>query len=475
MGTGKRKYQYLQLADELELKIAGGSFRAGEKLPSLRNTHKSTGLSISTVSQAYAELENRGAVEPREKSGFFVRPRLHDILPPITFKRYKPAPTKVSLNILADSIYKALHEPGMVPFGAAVPAMELLPRRQLASSFRSVVGQYSKDFNYGPPSGVGELKRQIVKRAIAYDQRIAEEEIIISNGCMDAIHLCLLAVAKPGDTILVESPTFNCYLQLIEDLNMFALEMPTDPGQGIDLKALVGAIDTHNVTACIVCPNFHNPLGYVMPDAAKKQLVTILGDRNIPIIEDDIYGDLYFGDVRPFPLKKLDRRGMVLYCSSFSKTLAPDLRVGWLLPGRYISQVQRIKFNTVIASSRLNQLVIADYLQNSSFDRHLRRLRTALKNQATNMAIAIKNYFPEGTRISTPQGGYVIWVELPENIDSLKLFHKAKENKIFFFPGTICSSTRKYKNCMRMSFGHPWSEVLEEGVKKLGRLISSLA
>jgi len=475
MAKSGHRYQYLKLADDIESRINSGSFRAGDKLPSLRNLHTRTGLSISTVYQAYMELENRGAVEPREKSGYFVKPRFQHILPPLEMKTLKPRPQKVGVNLLTESIHEAINDPDMLPFGAAVPSMDLLPLSQLATSLRSVSTRYmkKKEMNYGNPTGAPELKREIVKRALGYQENIDEDEVVATNGCMDAIHLCLRAVAKPGDTILVESPTFTCYLQLIEDLNMLALEVPTDPEKGLDLDLVRTAIDRHDVKACIVCPSFQNPLGFEMPVAAKKELVELFGEKDIPIIEDDIYGDLYFGSSRPRTLKSFDQKGKVLYCSSFSKTLAPDLRVGWTLPGRYLKKVQRIKFNTVIASPKFNQLIVADFLHNNGYERHLRRLRNALINQVGNMSLAISRYFPQGTKISSPRGGYVLWVELPEGVDGLALFYKAKQNGIFIIPGVICTSTDRYGNCIRISCGQPWNDRWAAGIKKLGKLISA--
>ena len=294
---------------------------------------------------------------------------------------------------------------------------------------------------------------------------------LVSAGWVAVIHLCLRAVAKPGDTILVESPTFTCYLQLIEDLNMLAFEVPTDPEKGLDLDLVREAVNRHAVKACLVCPSFQNPLGFAMPVAAKKELVELLAARDIPIIEDDIYGDLYFGPSRPRTLKSFDEKGLVLYCSSFSKTLAPDLRVGWTLPGRFLKKVKRLKFNTVIASSKFNQLIVADYLHHGGYERHLRRLRHALMNQTGNMALAISREFPPGTRISSPRGGYVLWVELPEGVDGLKLFYEARTNGIFIIPGLICTSTDRYANCIRISCGHPWHERWGAGIKKLGELV----
>ena len=292
---------------------------------------------------------------------------------------------------------------------------------------------------------------------------------------MDAIQLCLRAVASPGDIIVTESPTFPCYLQLIEDLGMLSLEVPTSPQSGIDIDALEKAIGTHKVSACILNPHFHNPLGFFMPPDRQEQLVEMLAKKKIPAIEDDIYGDLYFSSTRPHTLKSLDREGLVLYCSSFSKTLASDLRIGWTMPGRFSHKVKRLKFNSTITSPKLNQLIIADFLQSGHYERHLRLFRNALKKQMTNTALAIAEHFPNETKLTAPEGGFILWVTLNKKVDALHLFHTAKREKIFIIPGTICSSTGRFANCLRISCGHPWNDKMEEGMHKLGQLIHSLS
>ncbi len=468
-------FRYVGLADEIERKIENGGLQAGEKLPSLRDLHTNTGLSLSTVYNAYIELEKRGMVEARPKSGFYIRPSLDAILPLPKMKGPSEGPQKVSVNALVEFILESAADPDLLPFGTAVASPELLPVNALAGTMRSVSSRYFRDadIGYGPPTGSPLLKRQIARRSIGFHPQTKEEDILITAGCMEAIHLCLRAVSRPGDTVLVESPTFVCYLQLIEDLNMYALELPTDPRTGIDLPSVKQAIDRNRVSACILNPNFQNPLGFEMPDAAKQELVTMMARRNIPIIEDDIYGDLYFGASRPRTLKSYDRKGMVLYCSSFSKTLAPDLRVGWTLPGRFMAQVKRLKINSSMTTTKLNQLIIASFLQEGAYDRHLRRLRKNVKNQMANTAQAIARYFPSRTKLTAPKGGFVLWVELDKGIDGMKVFQQAKENKIFIAPGIICSGTSKYRNCIRISCGYPWNEKMNNGIRTLGEIVTS--
>lgn len=475
-------FRYQQLAAELEEKINSGQYKAGERMPSLRDLHNRTGLSITTVAQAYGELESRGMVEPREKSGYFVRPLVRHLLPlPQSEQHAVARPRKVTVNSLAESILSAIHDREMLPFGAALPDCSLLPVRQLSASARTVAGHYFAHggLQYGPADGVDVLKRQIAARSIGFNAGLAAEDIVVTNGCLDAIQLCLRAVARPGDIVITESPTFTCYLQLIEQLGLLALEIPASPRSGIDLHLLEealfnGAWRRNRVAACLFNPTFHNPLGFEMPVERKRALVEMLAAHHIPLIEDDVYGELHFGPVRPTPLKCFDSRGLVLYCSSYSKTLAPDFRVGWIVAGRFREQIVRLKFNSSIAQGKLPQLVVADFLESGQYDRHLRRLRAALNHQVSSTARAIAHYFPDGTKLTAPCGGFILWVELAQNVDGVELFHLAKEEKIFIIPGAIASSTGGYTNCIRISCGTPWNAQMEDGLRRLGELVARL-
>lgn len=470
------EYQYLRLANDLERKIRTGNFKAGEKLPSLRNLRAQTGKSISTIYQAYNELEDRGVVEVREKSGFYVKPLLDKVLPRPIREQVVIKPHQVTINSHSTMLQQYVNNPDMLPLGTAIPSPELLPLKHLAREVRSAAGGYMTGdmIGYGHPTGISKLRTELAKRSVGYFSRERGEEIIVTSGCMDAIDLCLRAVAREGDVILIESPTFLCYLQLIEDLNMKALEVPVDSDTGFEMDQLEQVLSAHNVCAALLNANFHNPLGYVMSNADKKQLVEIITGRGIPLIEDDIYGDLYFTETRPVPLKSFDKNGLVLYCSSFTKSLAPDLRVGWTIPGRFKEKVKRIKFNSTVVSSQLNQEVAARFLATGAYERHLRKMRNSLKKQAANMVMAVARYFPEGTRISAPQGGICLWVELDKSVNSLELFEWASKENIAIVPGNLCSVTDRFSHCIRLNYGYPWSERLEAGVKTLGNMIHEL-
>jgi DNA-binding transcriptional MocR family regulator len=469
-------FRYILLADEIESKITGGDYKAGEKLPSLRKLHQQLGLSISTVYQAYIELEKRGAIESRLKSGFYVKALLHKMLPQPRLTGQKAIRKKVTVNSLAIEVLDSLHDDEILQLGAAVPAVDLMPVKQLSRLIKSIPARKFEDFliNYERPAGTAILRRQIAKRMLTGIKGVKPEDIITTNGCMDAVGLCLRAIAKPGDTILVESPTFHCFLQLIEDLGMFALEVPSDPVVGVNPEALKKALREHDVKSCLFIPNFQNPLGSLIPVQQKKELVDLLNRKNIPIIEDDIYGDLYFEKTRPPSLRSFDRKGMVLYCSSFSKTLSPGLRVGWTIPGRFVDTVKRLKLNTCLATPELNQFAVAEFIKTGSYDRHLRKLRNALKNQMSNTLRAIARYFPKGTKVNVPKGGIVLWVQLNPSVNGMDVYHEALKRKISILPGAICSVSKKYKNYIRLSCGHPWSDRLEKGFRDLGAIIQRL-
>lgn len=469
-------FRYARLADDLEVKVRDGVYRSGEKMPSLRKLHGQTGLSITTVYQAYIELEKRGVVVPRQKSGYYVKPLLGRILPPPEAQKLRPVPKKVTMNTLAYSIVEDMGNPEVLQLGGSVVMPELLPFKPLTRCLRSETMESMKRslMRYEKPYGNAELKRQIAKRMVGQARQSITDEMVITSGCIEAVSLCLQAVGEAGDTVVVESPTYPWFLQLIEDQNKFALEIPTDPQTGIDLEQLEKAVQKNAVAACLLVPNFHNPLGFEMPKEKKKALIKMMGKKDIPIIEDNIHGELYFGKSRPTTLKSMDRKGLVLHCASFSKTLSPGLRVGWTLPGRFTERVKRFKMNSTIASPTLNQQVVAQFLKTGAFDRHLRRLRTALKNQITNTALAIARHFPAGTRITAPQGGLTLWVELDKKVDGLKVFQEARKKKISIFPGIICSTTGRYRNFIRISCGYPWSQAVEAGIVTLAGIIKKM-
>jgi DNA-binding transcriptional MocR family regulator len=303
---------------------------------------------------------------------------------------------------------------------------------------------------------------------------LAPEELVTTLGASEALSLALRAITSPGDTVAVETPTYFGIWQLLASLELNVLEIPVHPSEGLDLEVLESVLDAHEPAAVIATPNFNNPLGCLMSDERKAAMARLLASRETPLIEDNIYGELQFEGPPPRPVKSFDTGGRVLLCGSLSKTLAPGYRIGWLAPGRYMAQVQALQRTHSIALPTLPQLAVADFLRSGGYDRHLRRLRRTLAVQVERMRAAVAEHFPAETRISRPQGGLVLWVELPTEIDTVELHEAAMTRGISFAPGMLFSARSRFRRCLRLSCGMPWSPQLNQAVATLGRLAKSM-
>jgi DNA-binding transcriptional MocR family regulator len=429
-------------------------------------------LSISTVYRAYTELEAMGLVEARPKSGYYVSSAVLDPLEPPAVRKKPSLPRKVTLTDMVPSIVAAMNDPDMLPFGSSSIAPDLLPYKTIARILKSFTAQEVKtQLGYTLSEGVYELRRQLARRMLGGMDGVVAEDIVITNGCSEALTLALKATVKPGDAIAVESPTHFGLLQLLNELGVLIVEVPTDPQKGLLVEELEKVLTRHPIKACVVIPNFHNPLGALMPDTAKKEMVALLNRHSIPLIEDSIYAELHYGSQRPAPLKIYDRKDLVITCSSFSKTLVPGFRIGWILPGpRFLKKVRRLKASINVSSATLNQNILANYLAGNSYERHLRTLRQKLKNQTLNAVRAISANFPSPTRMAVPRGGALLWVQLPDGLDSNALYLKALSHGISILPGTACSMSGQFNNCIRIGCGFPFTEKMEKGIETLGQL-----
>ncbi|HEY6167933.1 MAG TPA: PLP-dependent aminotransferase family protein, partial [Verrucomicrobiae bacterium] len=367
---------YRQVALRLAELIEHGTLRAGERVPSMRRLSTQEKISIATVTQAYRLLESQGWLEARPQSGYYVRPRPFVAPPEPELTRPAARATRVSVGELVMQIVQAMGNTELVRLGAACPDPSLMPSREL-SRIMAAIGRRSPDLgnSYDVPPGVLALRKQIARRTLEAGCTLAPDDIVTTCGAMEALNLCLRAVAQPGDTIAIESPAYFGFLQIIESLGMKACEVPTFPREGVCLVDLEKRLDCCDITACMFSTNFSNPLGSLMPDEKKKALVELLAARDIPLIEDDLYGDLAFAPQRPKAAKAFDKKGLVLLCSSFSKTIAPGYRVGWAAPGRYQAKVEHLKFVNTNSNAMLPQLAVAEFLALGGYDRHLRRVR----------------------------------------------------------------------------------------------------
>ncbi|WP_114811105.1 PLP-dependent aminotransferase family protein [Paraburkholderia kururiensis] len=479
---------YEKLTADVEAQIRGGVFRAGERIPSVRQTSQQYRVSIKTVIRAYLQLESRGLIESRPQSGYFVRAAAGGQRQALrknegragaeglTASRPAAVSAQVDVSRLVLATLRSIGVDKAVPLGSPYPDPSRFPSAKISRYAYNIA---RRKVQWGVtdelPPGHPELIRQIARRYAENGVPVDAREIVVTVGATEAINLCLQAVAKPGDTVAVESPTFYAMLHAIERMGMRAIEVATHPREGIDIDALADLLAKRRIAACMVMPNFQNPLGFQMPDEKKRALVELLTRHDVPVIENDVYQELHYGDVHPTALKSYDTAGIVLHCASFAKSLTAAYRVGWAMPGRYRDQVEKLKFLNTLTTPSIAQLAIAEYLKNDGYDHHLRRLRQAYAHQAKLMRATVARFFPEGTRTSEPQGGYVLWVELPRKVDSMQLYRDALEAGITVGPGCMFSAKGGYGHFIRLNYSYAWSPEIEQAVIAVGRLVVAAA
>ena len=468
------RFRYEALVGFISDLVRSGALASGARVPSLRAISRQQRVSVTTALQAYLLLEDRGVIESRPQSGYYVarsapiardRPRISK--PP-------GKATHVAISDMVARLLEHVADPGLVPLGCAVPSAELLAASRLDRFLARAARTRGRDHNiYTAPRDDARLRQEIARRALRWGQAISPDDIAITCGCTEALTLALQAVARAGDTIAVESPTYFGLLHVLEALQLKVLELPTDPTSGLDVAALEQALAAGTVKACLLSSSFNNPLGCLMSDEKKRVILDLLARHDVPLIEDDIYGDIYFGRERPRPFVAFDRRGTTVYCSSFSKTIAPGYRIGWIATGRHMRKVLERKFATTLCGPALPQTAFADFLSSGGYDGHLRRVRRAFEDNIAQTARAIDRSFPAGTRVTRPAGGFVLWLELPGGLKSRALFDPAIERGVCFAPGDVFSASRRFGNCLRLSCGYPWNPRLEKGVRTIGELVGA--
>jgi DNA-binding transcriptional MocR family regulator len=471
----KPDHKYIEVADRIENLIEKKILRVGDKLLSVRALSKEQGISLSTAFQAYYSLESKGLIEARPQSGYYVKfSREHILDLPKTCQPPDDA-IPVSVDDMINSVYVDLNSEKLLNFSMGAPAVELLPAAKLNKAVMHVLRESKTScLNYEHIQGNEELRKQIVRQAFNWGGTPDKDDIIVTAGAVEALSLCVKAITKPGDAIAIESPTYFAIFQVMESHGLKVVEIPTDPVTGVDLDYLETAIPRFDIKACLFVNNFNNPLGSCMPDENKKRLVDMLAKKEIPLIEDDIYGELYFGKTRPKTCKTFDKKGLVLHCASFSKSLAPGYRIGWTIPGRFKEKVLRLKRMHTVSTNTLTQAAVANFLSNGRYELHLRHLRKTLHTQSLKYVQAVSEYFPDDTRITRPQGAFTLWIEMNKKINGYKLHKRALKHNIGIAPGQIFSSQGRFENCFRISYGQPYNDKISHGLQILGKLMKEM-
>lgn len=474
MKTIKKKYKYEQIIEHINISIKNKVLPEGAKLPSLRHICNQFTCSMSVAMQAYSELEMQGTITSIEKSGFFVIPAKTKELPlpqkaPHTLKITTPK-TKPIISRVVD----LSNNSSIISLGAGIPDKTILPLNKL----NKIITRNTKEkpellCTYTSGKGNLNLRNALISFLFKRGVIANSEDIIITNGCMEALSLAIRATTKENDIVAIENPVFFGLINLLRQLKRKVIEIPTDISTGINLDILEKVVKSNDVKICLVSSVFQNPLGFIMPEENKQKIVSLSKKFKFTIIEDDIYSETGFIQKTYRPISAYDNSNNVIYCSSFSKSISPGIRIGWIIPKKYIDICENMKFAESIGGPNLLQASMADFLTEGSYDYFIKHFRKKLANQMYAIKDAIKNYFPKNIKISNPHGGYFLWVELPSHIDSLKLFEEAITQGVSIVPGIAFTTTNRYRNCIRISAGAPVTEKTLTAISILGDLIRS--
>lgn len=463
--------RYQHLAELLAQRIEQGLYQSGERLPSVRALSAEHGVSISTVQQAYYVLEEKQLITPQPRSGYFVTPRkAAPPLPPIT--RPVQRPVEITQWDAVMELLNARLDNDVLQLGSGTPNIDpptLKPLWKIIS--RLGQQQDPRLMNYDNLYGVAELREQIARLMIDSGCQLVADDVIITTGCHEALSVSIRAICQAGDIVAVESPAFHGTMQTLRGFGIRAIEIPTDSVSGISLEALELAFEQWPIKAVVVVPNCNNPLGFVMPTARKQALLSLAQRFDIAIIEDDVYGELAFDYPRPITIKSLDTDGRVLLCSSFSKTLAPGLRVGWVVPGRYFDRVLHMKYISTGSTATQTQMAVAAFIRQGYYQPHLRRMRSFYQRNLETFTRRVRHHFPCGICVTRPQGGFLIWVELPEPFDAWRLNQDLRASGVQVAIGSMFSASGKYRNCLRLSYAQAFSEQIEKALEILGAAV----
>lgn len=466
---------YEQVASELAGQIRRENLRPGDRCPSIRQVCRQFQVSLATAVQALGVLERQGLVEARPQSGYFVRATVPKsaLLTKMDGNASKIASRRVETSEFVGEAVSASRDPQFAPMGGATMAPSLLPLAALQRAFVAAARDLGPDaLLYELPAGNEDLRRQIARRMAHCGCEISADDVVVTSGGMEAIHIALCCVAKPGDTVAIETPIFFGILELVAALDLKVVPIPTHPQTGLDVGVLAKVMNERPIAAVIAIPNYNNPVGGRMPDEAKRALVDLVSKAGVALIEDDVYGELFHAGARPLAAKSYDETGSVIYCSSFSKTLSPGLRLGWAVPGKYREAYERRKAVSTLASPTWSQSALADYLSGDAYDRHLQHLRRILGGQIQQYIKAVLEFFPKGTKVSQPEGGYILWVQLPPGVDSLALFESARAKRISIIPGPAFSPEKgRFGDFIRISCSYPLNKTMTTAIRTLGRLV----
>ncbi|HEY0736661.1 MAG TPA: PLP-dependent aminotransferase family protein [Herpetosiphonaceae bacterium] len=461
---------YLQLVEQIQERIRSGALPAGSRLPPIRQLASELGLTRLTVHNAYAELQADGWIESFVGRGSYVAER------PGVKAQMRPSPVLPPVPLLRPGalaeIMRLAHQPEMISFAQAAPAQETFPVREFGRMIQHVVAQDGAAiFDYGSSQGEMALREQLALYLLDRSIQAPVEEIMVVAGAQQGMDIVLRALLSPGDTILVEQPT---YLGMIERMQVQGLKLVAVPidEQGIRPDALETAITQHQPRLLYTIPTFHNPTGVCMTPERQEALLDIAQRYSLPVLEDDIYGPLSYDGPPPTPLKARDTTGLVIYLTSFSKVLMPGIRLGLLSASSpLLEALVAVKRLSDMHSPQVTQRALAEYLARGHFAAHLRTTKALYRERRDAMAASLQRYFPSDATWTVPSGGLCFWVGLPPGLRSTDLYESALEHGVAFGPGQVFFPEQSVQGFMRLAFAACPLEAIERGIQILGELL----
>lgn len=461
-----------QIAQDLQEQILKGKISVGSHLPSLRTITTDYDVSLTTALAAYDILEDLGFLEKKLKSKPLARIPEQFFIPKPDWSLPKPERSLVQNLDLIDWVYSSSREPGMSPFGLGLPSPHLFPTNALKSAInRALSKNYHSVFSYLFVPGHPELLKELAKFLRSDIGPVTADEIILTDGCLEGINQCIEAITQPGDTVAVESPCYFGTLQALQRRNLKVIELPTHPCDGIDIGHLENVLKKEKPKLLIATARVQNPIGFDVPEENIRAILDLVDKYEVPLLEDDIYGPLDELPGKRKTFKSMDKNGRVLYCSSFSKTVAPGLRLGWIIPGKFFEKVKRQKLSSNSSANSFAQITMLEFLKKGEIRQHFADTTQKVSHQRQQYQQFLACNLPQGLKVSRPNGGYMLWIECPQSFDSVSFFEDCLKAKISITPGPVFSPSMNFKNSFRLNAGFP---LTGETAKHLDRLCQRL-
>jgi DNA-binding transcriptional MocR family regulator len=455
--------------------IESGTLAPGAKAPSVRQMSRIAGCSMSTVHQAYGLLESAGVFVALPRSGFYIDGAVGRADIGAVHEAASTGPAReISISELTLRLFASWSNSEIQQFGAIYPSTELFPVDEVNRHFRRILrnpkgskGADTASFTQGDPA----LREAIARRYVEHGIALSARDIVLTAGGMHALNLCINILTKPGDIVLIETPGMFPVFTALEHRGLRAIEIPYSSRHGLDPDQFEYLTDKHDIRACILMPTHQFPTGVSTPESAVRRIVDVARRKNLPIIENGGYMDLQYGKVCAPTLKRFDESGLVLQIGSFSNTLAPGYGIGWLVPGRFQEKIMQMKFASNLISGGIFQRAVADYMQSGNFNRHLRNLRAKLQARMEHGMALMAKYFPPGSKVTKPSGGFMVWVEGPQSFDSVAACRAALARGVGLPPGPVFSAHEAFRNYIGLNLSFPWTSESEARLKVVGDLI----